>query len=49
MLVTITRAKSKTNTHTRTNPTPPRKPVWRPQPIGLTRDELRAIVADMLG
>jgi hypothetical protein len=26
-----------------------RKPEWRPQPIGLTRNELREIVADMIG
>jgi hypothetical protein len=26
-----------------------RKPEWRPQPIGLTRNELREIVANMLG
>jgi hypothetical protein len=27
----------------------PRHPVWQPQPIGLTRDELRILVADMIG
>lgn len=26
-----------------------RRQVWQPEPIGLTREELRAIVADMLG
>jgi hypothetical protein len=26
-----------------------RQPIWRPEPIGLTREEVRALVADMLG
>ncbi len=29
--------------------TPPRASEWRPQPVGLTRDELRRIVIDQLG
>ena len=33
----------------RQTPVSPRAPVWRPEPIGLSRAELRAIVAEMLG
>jgi hypothetical protein len=33
------------------NPNPPRKsdPDWRPEPCGLTREELRKIAADLPG
>jgi hypothetical protein len=48
--VNVTHSTSNTKIHhPKTKDISPRPPVWRPQPIGLTRDELRAIVADMLG
>jgi hypothetical protein len=43
-------SKSQTQARHQTTPSKPsRKPEWRPQPIGLTRHELREIVADMIG
>jgi hypothetical protein len=48
--VNVTHSTQNTKTNNRQpKETLPRPPVWRPQPIGLTRDELRAIVADMIG
>jgi hypothetical protein len=43
-------SKSQTQARHQTTPSEPsRKPEWRPQPIGLTRNELREIVADIIG
>jgi hypothetical protein len=48
--VKILVSKSQTQTrHQANHSKPSRKPEWRPQPIGLTRNELREIVADMIG
>jgi hypothetical protein len=48
--VTVLETKTQKKTNRRVKDTrAPRQPVWRPEPIGLTREEVRAIVADMLG
>jgi hypothetical protein len=43
-----TQVQKKTNRRAK-DTRPARQPVWRPEPIGLTREEVRALVADMLG
>ena len=48
--MTVLNTKNQTKTNRRVKEArAPRQPIWRPEPIGLTREELRAIVADMLG
>ena len=48
MTILDTKVHQKTNRRAK-DTRPARQPVWRPEPIGLTREEVRAIVADMLG
>lgn len=47
----VTQIKTQPETHRRTRKggTTNRKPVWQPQPTGLTRDEIRRIVIEMIG
>lgn len=49
--MTVTQIKTPPENHRRSRKggTTNRPPVWQPQPTGLTRDEIRRIVLEMIG